>query len=187
MKLPSVAKLVFKGKIFDTYQWEQKLFDGSSSTFEMLKRPDTVQVIPSMGTQLFLSYEEQPTHSLQYAFLGGRCEEGEEPLVSAKRELLEEAGFESSDWELFGSFEPFHKIEWQVHYFIARNCTRTQDPQLDAGEKIMVKEFSFADFVHKVVDPSFGINHFSHELLRIQNDPVALQKLQHRLCDKMVG
>lgn len=35
----------FEGVIFDVYQWEQELFDGSTTTFEMLKRPGTVYVI----------------------------------------------------------------------------------------------------------------------------------------------
>lgn len=38
--IPENAKLVFKGKIFDTYQWEQEMYDGSRVTFEKIKRPD---------------------------------------------------------------------------------------------------------------------------------------------------
>ena len=187
MKLPDAAHIVFSGKIFDVYQWEQAMYDGTNTTFEMLKRPDTVQVIPTMGNKIFLSYEEQPTYALQYSFLGGRCEKGEEPLAAAKRELLEESGFESSDLELFKSFEPFHKIDWQIHYFIARNCKRIKEPQLDAGEKLTVKEFSFEQFVSKVTETSFGMNHFSYELLRIRDNPEALQKLKLRLCDKIIA
>jgi len=41
MKLTSQAQRVFKGIIFDVYQWKQKMFDGSQGIFEMLKRPDT--------------------------------------------------------------------------------------------------------------------------------------------------
>jgi len=33
--VPEEAKLVFKGIIYDVYQWEQKMFDGTFSTFEM--------------------------------------------------------------------------------------------------------------------------------------------------------
>lgn len=186
MKLPPQANLVFSGKIFDVYQWEQVMYDGTTATFEMLKRPDTVQVIPTIGNKIFLSYEEQPTYALQYSFLGGRCELKEEPLTTAKRELLEESGFESSDWELFGSFEPSHKIDWQIHYFLARNCQKTHVAQLDAGEKLTVKEFSFEQFINKVTEPNFGMNHFSCELLQIRNNPEALQRLKQRLYDKII-
>lgn len=185
MKLPTEAKAVFRGKIFDVYQWEQQLFDGTKSTFEMLKRPDTVQVIPVVGDRIWLSYEEQPKNPPHVSFLGGRCEEGEEPLKTAQRELLEESGLESDDWELFGSFEPFHKIEWQIHYFIARSCRKIREPQLDAGEKIAIRTFSFDEFSEEIVRPEFGMNHLSYEFLKLQRNPTDLQKLKERLYGKI--
>ena len=36
--IPPEAKCVFRGKIFDVYQWPQRLYDGSTATFEMLRR-----------------------------------------------------------------------------------------------------------------------------------------------------
>jgi len=44
--LPENAKLVFKGVVFDTYQWEIDGYDGSKKTFKKLKRPDTAMIIP---------------------------------------------------------------------------------------------------------------------------------------------
>jgi len=44
--MSSESKLVFKGVVFDVYQWEQKMFDGSYEIFEKLKRKDTAMVIP---------------------------------------------------------------------------------------------------------------------------------------------
>lgn len=35
--IPDHAKCVFKGVIFDVYQWEQKLYNGTTTTFEKLK------------------------------------------------------------------------------------------------------------------------------------------------------
>src|SRR5215467_9321922 len=32
--IPEHAERVFQGKIFDVYQWPQKLYDGSTATFE---------------------------------------------------------------------------------------------------------------------------------------------------------
>lgn len=43
--IPPHAKRSFTGIIFDVYQWEQRLYDGSTTTFEKIKRSDTVNVI----------------------------------------------------------------------------------------------------------------------------------------------
>lgn len=43
--LPKETKKVFSGVISEVYQWPQKLFDGTTATFEMIKRPDTVKIV----------------------------------------------------------------------------------------------------------------------------------------------
>lgn len=43
--LPKEAKKVFSGVISEVYQWPQELFDGTTATFEMIKRPDTVKIV----------------------------------------------------------------------------------------------------------------------------------------------
>lgn len=155
MKIPPEAKRVFKGTIFDVYQWEQKLYDGSSTIFEALKRPATIQIIPVFNNRILLSYEEQPGKSRMFTFFGGRQEEGEEPLFTAKRELQEEAGLNSRDWELIKTYESHGKIEWQTYLYIARNCQKVSEQKLDAGEKIDIKEFTFEEFIDKLEGENF--------------------------------
>lgn len=117
MKLPPQAKKVFKGQIFDVYQWQQPLYNAKTATFEMLKRPSTIQIIPiTPEGKIVIGEEEQPTKPLGFTFLGGRAEENEEILDTAKRELLEEAGLSSDNWILFFESNPEHKIDWQIFY-----------------------------------------------------------------------
>ena len=155
MKIPPHAKKVFTGEIFDAYQWEQKLFDGSAATFEMLKRPNTLQVIATVGNQIVIAMDEQPNRPARPTLLGGRQEPNETPLDGAKRELLEESGLVSSDWEMFTQVQPVGKMEWDVYTFIARDCKKIQDPQLDAGEKIDLQYLSFEEFISTVLSDSF--------------------------------
>lgn len=146
MKVPPQAKKVFQGEIFSVYQWEQEMFDGSKETFEMLKRPNTIQIIATQGENILLCRQSQPHKQDYYSLYGGRAEEGEDPLVTAKRELLEESGMVSDDWEFYTVYSPVHKIEWEIYYFIARNCHKTAEPRLDPGEKIEQIELSFDEF-----------------------------------------
>jgi ADP-ribose pyrophosphatase len=55
-------------------------------------------------------------------FPGGILESGESPEVAAKRELLEESGYESNDWTLLGEFflAPGYSTEIQ-HVYLARD------------------------------------------------------------------
>jgi 8-oxo-dGTP pyrophosphatase MutT (NUDIX family) len=170
MKIPGHAKRVFKGIIFDVYQWEQKMFDGSTATFERLKRPGTVEVIPVIGDKILLAREQQPDTDELYTFFGGRQEEGEEPLATAKRELLEEAGLASDDWQLIQTYEPVGKIDWTISVFVARNCRNVAAQKLDAGEKIQIEEVGFDAFVDIVTRKDFWEREFSHDLYRMKHE-----------------
>lgn len=168
MKVPKKAEKKFDGIIFDVYQWEQEMFDGSKETFEMLKRPDTVQVIAVQGDKILIAEETQPMKENFLALFGGRVEKGEDALSCAKRELLEESGYESDDWELWNKIEPYNKVEWTVHFYIARNCKKIAKQNLDAGEKITIKELSFAEFIETCISDKFWGKDFTMELLKMK-------------------
>ncbi len=87
--MPENAKRVYKGVIFDTYQWEVEGYDGSKKIFEKVKRADTVmEIAVTEEGKIILSKQEQPGRSPFIGCLGGRVDEGERPLEAAKRELL---------------------------------------------------------------------------------------------------
>jgi len=173
-QLPPNAKLVFKGVIFDVWQWEQKMFDGSTATFERLRRPDTAQVIPVVGDKILLQVQQQPNRLQPFPSLpGGRFDEGEEPLAAAKRELLEETGYVSDDWVLWRELRPVNKIIWTVHSFIAHNCRYQQPPHLDAGERIENKLVSFDELLALADDPAFYDKELAGLFAKIRFDPAA--------------
>lgn len=167
MNIPKQAKRVFKGKIFDVYQWQQKMFNDSYETFEMLKRPNTIEVLPIMGDKIVLINEEQPILPLQYGIIGGRQDKNETPLECAKRELLEETGLASDDWELWLTHEPFNKIEWTMHRFIARNCKKVAKQKLDSGERIQLKFVSFDKFMKIITGDNFRSQDLTLDALKI--------------------
>jgi hypothetical protein len=43
--IPENAKLAFKGIIFEVWQWEQKMFDGSIEIFERIWRSPSVNIL----------------------------------------------------------------------------------------------------------------------------------------------
>ena len=169
MKIPKQAKKVFTGVIFDTYQWPQKMYDNSTATYEMIKRCDTVEIIPVVDDKIVLIYEEQPTLPAQYGIVGGEKDKNETSLESAKRELLEETGLASDDWELIKEFYPHNKIDWKVSRYIARNCKKIAEQKLDRGEKIELKPVNFAKFIDTMISDNFRSLDVTTDVLRMEH------------------
>ena len=153
--IPENAERVFKGRIFDVYQWEQKMFDGTSATFEMIRRPDTVCSIPIVDNKILVIDDEQPHTGSRIGFPGGRVDsQDESTLTSAKREVLEETGYEFNDWKLTGVFQPHTKLEWFIYFYIASNGHKVGKPHLDTGEKITLKQLSFDEVKNLAITKS---------------------------------
>lgn len=154
--MPESAERVFQGVLFDVYQWQQELFDGSKATYEKLKRQDAVVVVGVTEDGGFLvTLQEQPGQK-QYACLAsGHIEAGETPHQAAVRELLEETGYQAAEWELLRADQPIREIDWALYHFIARGCKRVTDIQQEAGEHIQLLQVDFDGFVDFCRRPDF--------------------------------
>ena len=179
--IPADATCVFKGKIFEVWHWEQKMFDGSMSTFERLRRPDTVQVFAIEDDCILLVKERQPDTDTYLSLPGGRVDQGEDPLEACKRELLEEIGYTSNKWELFYEDDPVGKMDWTIHTYIARDCTRVQDPKLDGGEEIELEPVSLDRLLNLTDDESFHVGSVKELLLRARFNPEDRDEMKNRL------
>ncbi|PIR82978.1 hypothetical protein COU19_02850 [Candidatus Kaiserbacteria bacterium CG10_big_fil_rev_8_21_14_0_10_56_12] len=137
--IPDGATKVFEGVIFDVYQWPQELFDGTTKTFEMLKRPDTVKIIAVKNGKIVILEEQQPRTKQFYSLPGGRHDiSTETERHAAERELLEETGMQFAQWKLLRATRPHVKIDWIVYIFLATDFMTQVSPELDGGEKIIL-------------------------------------------------
>ncbi|PID35036.1 MAG: hypothetical protein CR971_00090 [candidate division SR1 bacterium] len=167
--LPDHAQCVFEGITFSIYQWEQKLFNGETVIFEKAMRKNSIDVVAiTEAGKILILEEEQPGREKFYGLVGGSCEGNEEPLQTAQRELLEETGMVSDDWEGFSSHAPSSRMVYENHIFIARNCKKIQEQSLDAGgEKIKIIEVEWNEFLEFIVSDAFRVKEFSLEVLKI--------------------
>lgn len=146
--IPDEAELAFKGLMFDVYQWQQEMFDGSKDTFEMLRRVDILKVFVIVDGKLLLQKEEQPAVGTFYDIPGGRHDvPGETYLQAAQREVLEETGMTLKNWRLINVRQIAHKIECFTYFYVATDLIDTVDMKLDAGEKIKNQYVSFDEYV----------------------------------------
>ncbi len=177
--MPDHAKCVFKGKIFDVYQWEQMMYDGTTKTFEKLKRPDTVVVFPILDDgRILLTEQEQPGKKPFIGACGGRMDEGEDVLEAAKREFLEETGYEAQEYVLWKAVHPTSKIDWVVYLFVAKGCKKVSDQALDGGEKITLKSVSFDELLQIGRDTKFSEKEIIPDLYEALVDPTKYAELK---------
>lgn len=151
--IPQQAECVFKGQIFDVFQWEQQLFDGSTETFEMLRRPDTVVAMCIVEDKLLVLHDEQPHRGIRRNFPGGRVDQTDESIeAAAAREVHEETGYSFKNWRLVKVVQPQVKIEWFVYVLIAWEVTGQDEPHADPGEKIIVEKLSLNEVKRLITD-----------------------------------
>lgn len=146
--LPEGAQSVFKGTIFTVWQWQQRLFDGSSATFECVSRPNTASVVGVMADRSILLVEdEQPNRGVVLTAPGGQIEESETPEEAGKRELLEETGYQVETLVPWFTSAPGSRVVWQHFVFIGRGLTKLREPQTDKLERIQLRLFTFDEFL----------------------------------------
>ena len=180
--LPSHAKKVFSGVLFDVYQWEQKQFDGSVKTFEKIGRNDTVGVLATtQDKKIVLTRQEQPGIASFIGTSGGVIDDGELPFVAAKRELLEETGYVSDEWVLYDAVQPITKMDWAIFLFLAKNCKKVAPLHLDPGEKVTVMEVTFDEFLSLVVREDFRDKELALRVFRLLRVPGGKEKLRDML------
>ncbi len=109
-KLASQA--LFKGKFLHAYLDTVELPNGVQTTREYVVHPGAVMVVPMLQDphgDLQLVLERQfryPVGQVMIEFPAGKIDPGEDSLVCAKRELLEETGYSASSWAYAGRLHP---------------------------------------------------------------------------------
>ena len=76
-----------------------------------------------------------------------------DPLHAARRELLEETGYESDNWTYIGSVaENTSKLTNRAHLYIAENCIKTSEQKTDQTESISIYITDFSEAVEMVMN-----------------------------------
>lgn len=104
-----------------------------------LAMPDYVNVVVETAVSQQFLFFRQPKYAIDgitLATVGGYLEPGEESLLAAQRELLEETGYEAADWHHLGSFVvDGNRGAGTAHLYFARQARQIAAPNADDLEE----------------------------------------------------
>ena len=90
-----------------------------------------------------------------------------DPLVVAKRELLEETGYTSENWTYLGATrESTSKLTNTMHIFLARDCVKVSEQHLDKTEHMDLIIVPLEKAVNMVMNNEIRCNSSAHGILR---------------------
>jgi ADP-ribose pyrophosphatase len=143
------SKEIFKGRIIDLYVEEVELPNGKTSSREIVKHPGAVAVIAITPENKIVMVEQfrKPLGRTLVEIPAGKLEKGEQPEVTARRELEEETGYTCGELQPLISFytSPGFADEL-VHLFIAENLEKlTNAAELDEDEFLEVMEVTLEE------------------------------------------
>lgn len=117
-----------------------------------------VAVITTDGDFLCMRQFKYGAGQTILAPVGGYLEPGEGPLEAAKRELLEETGYEAPDWHHFGSYPvDGNRGCGTAHLFLAQHAHKIAEPDADDLEEQELLHLSCSEVEAAVVNGDFTI------------------------------
>ena len=144
--------LVYQGSFMQVRKDNVRLPNGAISSREYITHPGAVAVLALLDSGN-LVLERQFRYAPQREFIelpAGKIDHGEDILLTAQRELLEETGYAASEWQHLATTWPcIGYADERMEYFLARGLTH-QGRNLDDGEFLEVFELSLPEAIEWV-------------------------------------
>jgi ADP-ribose pyrophosphatase len=144
---------VYKGALLDVRRDRVRLPDGSETVREYIVHPGAVLVIPVQDDgRIIVERQFRYPHDRTFLeFPAGKIDAGESAMATAKRELVEEVGYDALHWTRLGVVHPAISYSTEaIQIYVARSLTHV-GAKLDPGEFLEVMTWTEAE-LHAAVD-----------------------------------
>jgi ADP-ribose pyrophosphatase len=146
------SRQIFKGRFLKVEQDQVMAPDGREYTREYILHPGAAMMIPLLPNGNVVMVH-QYRHAVKQVFLefpAGKRDKGEDSLVTAKRELLEETGYVAKDWRSLTQIHPVIGYSNEhIDLYLAKDLTKSEQ-RLDHGEFLEVVEMAPAELMKQV-------------------------------------
>ena len=148
------SDLVYEGGLLKIRRDEVELPDGHRSWREYAVHPGAVMILAFVdpGTIILERQYRYPKRRHFIELPAGKLEKDEAPLVTAKRELIEECGFEADDWWKIAVLDPCIGYSTEIIEVFGARKLRHVGAKLDVGEHLETFEIKLADALDWVRD-----------------------------------
>lgn len=136
------SKQVYKGRFLKIEQDEVQGPDGQVYTREYILHPGAAMMIPLLanGNVIMIHQYRHAVKKVCLEFPAGKRDPGEQTKTTAKRELLEETGYEAREWSFLTTIHPVIGYSNEhIDLYLARDLIQLQ-AQPDQGEFVEVIE-----------------------------------------------
>ena len=148
------TRLAYDGGLLKVRRDEIRLPDGGTAWREFVEHPGAVMILAFVdeGTVLLERQFRYPKGRHFIELPAGKLEAGEPPAQTARRELIEECGFEAAQWWKVATLDPCIGYSTEViHVFGARGLKHV-GAKLDVGEHLEVFEARLEDALEWIRD-----------------------------------
>lgn len=129
--------------------------------YNIVEEPDIVTVF-ALTSEKELLMVEQYKHGISEICLEivGGFKDGADALEDAKRELMEETGYRSANWQSAGTFiiNPSRQPN-RMYHFIALDAEKVGEQDLDEAEIIRVHKMPLAEVEKAILDGKISAVH----------------------------
>jgi ADP-ribose pyrophosphatase len=148
------SRLAYDGALLKVLRDDVRLPDGGQAWREYVLHPGAVMMLAFVDDDTILLERQfrYPKGRHFFELPAGKLEAGEPPLTTAKRELVEECGFEAAEWWPITRLDPCigYSTE-EIHLYGCRGLTHV-GAKLDVGEHLVTFEAKIADAVEWIRD-----------------------------------
>jgi ADP-ribose pyrophosphatase len=141
------SETVFQGRLLEVRRDTVRLPDGRLAKREYIVHPGAVLVVPVLpdGRLVIERQFRYPLGRVFIEFPAGKLEPDEPALVTAQRELIEEAGYAAEQWTRLGVIHPLLAYSTEaIDLYVATGLTHV-GAKLDDGEFLEIGTMSVGE------------------------------------------